>query len=82
MAQAMAVELVFFIPRPKSVSPQKRPRPTAKPDIDKIARAVLDALTGTLYNDDAQVVALYVEKWYAAESGTPGVEVQVNLANA
>lgn len=34
------------------------------PDIDKLCRAVLDALTGTLYADDSQVVQLAAVKRY------------------
>jgi Holliday junction resolvase RusA-like endonuclease len=47
---------------------------TTKPDIDKVARAALDALTGVVFGDDAQVVALQVAKrWGSA----PGVTVRI-----
>jgi len=39
-------------------------RPTSAPDIDKLLRAVMDALTKVCYYDDSQVVALIVEKKY------------------
>lgn len=39
------VELTFLLARPASVSVAKRPLPSVKPDIDKLARAVLDAIT-------------------------------------
>ncbi len=32
------------------------------PDVDKLARAILDALTGVIYHDDSQVSALMVTK--------------------
>lgn len=35
---------------------------TGRPDVDKVLRAVLDALTGIAYEDDAQVVAASVVK--------------------
>jgi Holliday junction resolvase RusA-like endonuclease len=38
--------------------------PASRPDADKLARAVLDALTMTLYRDDAQVVMLDIVKRY------------------
>jgi Holliday junction resolvase RusA-like endonuclease len=38
--------------------------PTRPPDIDKVARALLDALTGIAYTDDAQVVDLIISKRY------------------
>jgi crossover junction endodeoxyribonuclease RusA len=41
-----------------------------RPDIDKLARAVLDALTGVLYHDDAQVVDLHLSKIWAPDPRT------------
>lgn len=41
----------------------------SKPDADKAARAVLDALTGIAYADDAQVVELKVRKLWSDEAG-------------
>jgi Holliday junction resolvase RusA-like endonuclease len=66
------VVLEFRFVRPKSV---KRAHPTVKPDLDKLARAVLDSLTtARVYKDDAQVVSLWPTKVYGAE---PGVRVRV-----
>lgn len=53
--------LVFWLARPRSV---KRDEPTVKPDLDKLQRAVLDALTGIVYRDDAQVVHIEADKRY------------------
>ena len=47
-------------------------RPTKKPDIDNILKAVLDSLNGIAYIDDSQVVALSAEKYYAEQ---PRVEI-------
>lgn len=38
-----------------------------KPDLDNIAKAVMDALNGVLYADDKQVCALRVAKGYSSE---------------
>lgn len=67
------VVAVFTVTRPKSAP--KRRWPTQRGlDIDKAARAVLDALTGVCYVDDSQVIKLDVFK----ECGdTPGVIVTV-----
>ena len=56
----------FFFPRPKShyrtgkhAADLKADAPlyhTNKPDVDKLERCVLDALTGVLWKDDSQVV--------------------------
>ena len=47
-------------------------RPSKKPDIDNIVKAVLDSLNGIAYIDDSQVVVLAVEKHYAEQ---PRVEI-------
>lgn len=60
------IGLHFTLPRPKTV---KRTHPTVKPDLDKLARAALDALTGTVFTDDAQVLHLTATKDYL---GAPG----------
>lgn len=68
------VSATFVVPRPKTT---KRTHPTTRPDIDKWARALLDALTGMAYADDAQVIGLNVDKCY----GTAWVtHVQVTVA--
>lgn len=41
--------------------------PVVKPDIDNVAKAVLDSLNNLAYKDDAQVVRLILEKQYAIE---------------
>ena len=66
------VEVVFYLPRPKTV---KREYPSVAPDVDKCARAVLDALTAAgVYVDDAQVVDLVALKRYRE---FPGASVSV-----
>jgi len=62
----VTVTLVFALPKPPSV-PKRRTVPTTRPDVDKLARAVLDALTGLVFHDDAQVVLLTAMKTYAAD---------------
>jgi Holliday junction resolvase RusA-like endonuclease len=39
-------------------------RPAHAPDIDKLLRAVMDALTGIAYADDSQVIEVMVSKVY------------------
>lgn len=62
------VTIVFYLERPKSV---KRPLPTRKFDVDKLTRAVLDALTSNerykikgLWPDDCQVIRIKSTKYY------------------
>lgn len=56
MRGAVELIVVFYRPRVKSW-PRKRRFATGKPDSDKLLRAVGDALTGIVFQDDAQVVA-------------------------
>lgn len=70
----VAVGLVFYLPRPRSV---KRELPEVKPDVDKLTRAALDALTGIAWIDDAQVVELQATKLYAHDAPGPGVAVRI-----
>lgn len=65
--QPIGLEIEFGFVRPKSVSEKKRPFHTVKPDIDKLGRAILDALTNVAYKDDSQVTQLLLKKKYADE---------------
>lgn len=70
---AVSVRIRFDLPRPKSVT---RVYPSVAPDVDKLARAVLDALTqSAVIRDDSQVVRLTAEKFYGP---TPGVRVAID----
>lgn len=76
------VSLVFMLPRPLaqrrrdgSVRPSAGLYSSKKPDIDKLTRTVLDALTvAGVWLDDGQVARLNVEKVY---SDVTGVSVAV-----
>lgn len=51
-------------------------RPTKKPDVDNLFKAVTDALSGIVYADDKQIVKAAQSKWYAEE---PRMEVSVKV---
>lgn len=53
-------------------------RPTKKPDIDNVIKAVLDALNGLAYADDKNVVYVGASKWYAEE---PSLEITIEEAS-
>lgn len=72
---AVVVAVRFEFLRPQSAG--KRPHPTVKPDIDKTLRALLDALTGIAYEDDAQVVMVAASKSYGPDAKT---EITVRAA--
>ena len=48
--------------------------PTSRPDIDNVAKAILDACNGVVFRDDAQVVMLVATKAFSDE---PGVRVVI-----
>jgi len=54
------------MPRPKTV---KRNHPSVAPDLDKLIRGALDALTAIAYVDDGQVVEIYSKKIYGEVIG-------------
>ena len=68
------ISLDFGIPKPKSAPKTRRVWPDKRPDVDKLCRAVFDALTYVIFADDSQVVKLQATKEY----GAPGVAVEVH----
>ncbi len=73
---AVKVALMFFMPRPKRCT---RARPSVRPDLDKLVRAVLDALQRAgVYEDDARVCRVDASKHYATADLCPGVEIEVD----
>lgn len=59
------VEVEFFFERPKSTKKTVLHKIT-KPDVDKLARSVLDALTGIVFKDDSQVVKCIMSKSFGS----------------
>lgn len=85
----IAVALVFTLPRPKShyrtgaragELREAAPRYVeTRPDVDKLTRAVLDALSGVAFRDDGQVAELVARKVFGAQ---PGVLVELQELGA
>lgn len=73
----VAVGLEFILYRPTSAPKYRTPPATKKPDIDKMERAILDALTHVLWPDDAQVTIVIKCKRVAEKGEMPGVNVWV-----
>lgn len=70
----------FIMKRPLS-TPKTKPTPpaTKKPDLDKLLRAIGDALKGTVYAEDSLIVEIWGSKRIAEEGEQPGVEINVGL---
>lgn len=88
---SLAVECDFYLKRPeahwgtgKNAHLLKDDQPAAPltiPDCDKLLRAVLDGMTGSIYRDDSLVTACPPEKHYAVPDGSPhqGVGVRIRV---
>ena len=69
------VTIVFYLPPPKSF--RGNGDMVKRPDLDKLARACLDALTGIAFEDDSQVTDLCVSKQYATSQ--PGASFLIGV---
>jgi Holliday junction resolvase RusA-like endonuclease len=62
----------------KAPAKQVRPYPTTKPDVDKLLRTCLDAITqaGNVWADDSQVIVLTGAKYYETN---PITRIEITL---
>jgi Holliday junction resolvase RusA-like endonuclease len=68
----------FVMKRPVSTSKTKpTPPATKKPDLDKLLRAIGDALKGTVYAEDSLIVEMVGTKRIAEDGEQPGVNINV-----
>lgn len=80
----LVLDVLFVMPRPKShyrtgrhaseLRPDAPLFHTSKPDATKLLRCVEDAMTGIIWNDDAQVSQQAVAKMYGPQ---PGASIKV-----
>jgi Holliday junction resolvase RusA-like endonuclease len=73
--EPVGLAVYFHLPRPKSL-PKKVHAHTKRPDLDKLTRAVGDALTGVVWHDDSQLVQIEAMKGYSGDDA-PGCTVVV-----
>lgn len=79
-ASAIRLFCEFALPVPKSMPKSKQgwwPH-TTKPDVDKLFRALSDALTGIAWVDDSQVCVSAINKVYAWDGHT-GASVSIEV---
>lgn len=82
--QPISLMMTFWMPRPKyhflrGVLRKNAPAVhTFMPDVLKLGRAIEDALTGVIYEDDAQIYNERLRKFYVSENrARPGVDVDI-----
>ena len=78
----VSVMMVFYVARPRSHFNAKGLKTNAPElpashvgDLDKLVRAIGDALTGVIWTDDRRIVSIVAEKHYAL--GSEGVQIRV-----
>jgi len=78
LAGAVHLVLEFVLPRPTSTPKRRTPAAVKRPDLDKLIRAVLDAVTSAgVWRDDSQVVQLDVRKRIAEADETTGCRIVI-----
>ena len=79
---AVNMNIIYAFRRPQSLSKKERneidggktvPK-TTKPDIDNLTKAILDALNGIVWKDDAQVTQINIQKVWSAKDQ---IEVEI-----
>jgi Holliday junction resolvase RusA-like endonuclease len=77
----LSLSMFFLMPPPQAVAKKftkgRYVACTTRPDVDKLVRSILDALTGLVYADDGQVIQIGAGKAYQAPGRTPGVEIHI-----
>lgn len=65
----VSVTVVFYLPRPKTVAEKDRALPIVPPDLDKLARGLLDGIgqSEVIWGDDSQVIELKATKVYGTD---------------
>lgn len=78
VAGAVAVDLEFVLHRPVGTPKRATPAAVKRPDLDKLDRAVLDAITSAgVLVDDSQVIDLHSTKRLAEIGETTGCRIVV-----
>lgn len=82
----VSIRAVVFFVRPAGHFGTKGQLKSSSPirpgyiDVDKAARAILDALAGVAYHNDRQVAALSIERMWAPDGMGAGAVIQITAA--
>ena len=81
MPGAVSVGLVFWFPRPQAMVWRTKPQiavvKTTKPDLDNLAKGVLDSLQNHAFGDDSRVCELRLSKWIVRDGALPRTEISI-----
>jgi len=74
--------VTFTVQKPKSAPKTRRTYPLRKPDLDKLIRSTMDALTDAgVWEDDARVTLITASKCFPGEGSralqTPGARITI-----
>ncbi|MCX7445847.1 RusA family crossover junction endodeoxyribonuclease [Corynebacterium sp. P7003] len=72
------VWIMFYLPRTKAMRRKPAPPMVQKPDLDKLVRSTLDALTGIAFHDDSQVTHITADKRRAAPDEETGALIHIS----
>lgn len=79
---AIHLSIRFYLPRPQRMIWKTRPMPEIccdkRPDIDNLAKAVIDGLNGIAFKDDGQIADLHITKKYHAGDSEPRTIIMVD----
>lgn len=83
-AEPIYLHLLFRFRRPKGhwnakgeLKPSAPKAIITRPDLDKLCRSTLDALTGVLFADDSQVAFLVASKEYCLPGELEGCQIEI-----
>ncbi len=72
---SVSLAIRFYLPRPQRLIWKTKQMPEVycdkRPDIDNLAKSVIDGLTGVAFKDDAQIADLHITKMYHAGKSGP-----------
>lgn len=84
---AIFLNVVIYLPRPKGdfskgknagkLKPSAPKDHIKHPDLDKLVRAIQDALTKIIWRDDSQITMLHALKYYENTLKPPGIEIYI-----
>lgn len=76
------LQIGIIVWRTRTTTYRKSDRyPYKKPDLDNFVYIVVNALSGIVYHDDAQIVEKHEFKMFATDDIRPGVEIRIKEAD-